>query len=80
LTNIIVLYYVEFYHFRAIESALSKSLKIVSNIQKVLLIGTFRELNAGLWGKLLPTMSFLQSIELHFWSAELLFKIIHVST
>jgi len=62
---------------RAIESSLTQSQKILANIQKVLLIGTFRELNAPLWAKLLPTMLYLQSIELHFWAAEHFFKIIH---
>jgi len=61
---------------RDIECEIAKNSKLVAQVQQLMVIGTYRELNSPLWTKLMTGMPNLQSLELHFWSGDNFFKII----
>ena len=61
---------------RMIEAEISKNPKMVANVQSLKIAGTYRNHNLTIWANLLPNMSHLQSIELHYWSCDAFLDII----
>lgn len=61
---------------RDVETEVLKNSKSLPYIQNVMLIGTYREINAPVWSKLFASMTNLQSLELHFWAGDHFFQLI----
>ena len=59
-----------------VERDLVKNSKIVASVQHLQFFGTYRGDNVSNWSTLLPAMTRLQSLELHFWTGETFFDII----